>query len=207
MVESSLFRLNYICKFKHLTLCFYTLTDIQVTGFALWNSVTNEQVRVLETRNDLLAFNNLAFQNGGSEEYTIVCLTDGPVGSTVMTAIWEDTGETTGIDNDAPFSLAPATGDEVGTTDFLADTGPTTVTCQPFCEADGQGLSGEEQRITFDTAEDCSSCNTDCIRITRKCTPLSFVHASELHSSCELLHCLTCNCLECYSHRLCVGGC
>jgi hypothetical protein len=134
---------------------------MNVTGFTLYNSETNAALRSVEP-GELLDF-NLLENEFGTSDFTIVCETSGPVASTRLT----DNYGSDVTDNDAPFSLAPGTGDDVGVTPFLDNIGGWTVSCQPFCEADGGGEAGTAATIEF-RARNCITCNTECIRIVGK---------------------------------------
>lgn len=122
---------------------------MDVTGFTLYNSETNQALQSVN-EGETLDFRALQEQYG-TTEFTIVCETTGLVESTLMT---DSTGRSE-IDNDAPYALTPGTGSDVGTTPFLDDIGPWTVTCQPFCldggpdSTDPDQIAGTEETINF----------------------------------------------------------
>ena len=151
---------------------------MNVTGFTLYNAATNEPLQTV-AEGDILDFNLLANQYE-TTDFTIVCETEGPVQSTLMT---ESRLGTSGTDNDAPYSLAPGTGADVGVTPFDApgNYGEWTVTCQPFCldggadSTDPDQVAGIQETVNF-RVRNCLTCNTECINIVGKSQILKHLH-------------------------------
>lgn len=135
------------------------MTDIEVSGFSLFNLATNTAVRAI-TPGEALDLDALE-TTFGTRAFTVVCDTTGPVESGEITYEY-NTGDAS--------SAADATYD--GFPFPLPDNqqlaaGSWVVTCEPFCEDGAQGASGGETQIEFTVEElDCSECKTACIAIT-----------------------------------------
>lgn len=85
-------------------------------------------------------------QSFGVTEFSIECVTSGPVGSTVL----RDNYGTETFDDSPPFILAGDFAGDFFVTNFRRNPGEWRVSCQPFCEANGNGQNaGLETAISF----------------------------------------------------------
>ena len=144
--------------------------DMDVVGFSLVDA--ENDIYLFDINNgDTLDFDVLE-ATYGTEQFTIVCNTTGPVESTILSDPYR--GEN--AEGTAPWALSGDDGlGDFFPTPFRDNAGNWNVTCQPFCGPGQTGAAGAAEFVNFDiTFRDCTVCQEGCIFITGKPEPFVY---------------------------------